>query len=269
MINKLALLICLFFLCTLFHSNYSIQNNTKLSINDLNLPIDVEELQDYSENNYDENLIYFYDIKFAYNRLKSMKQIFFAKLTRYNLKMKLNLSESEIFKNFDDLNTVYKYQISCNLCKKTFKTSHYLWLHTTRAHLFEKYNETDMKTNIFWLTGLSEFLDWESIKTYGNRQELDLNKDVYYRFKKCLIFGAKYLDYDGDMKKLYDFCLEFYFEKESKGKIQDFFSNAYTFFFQVLLVFFVIVTIIYYSFAYYIYLDTKNDNEVRNIQMGD
>ena len=253
----------------LFHlkSYYSIINNTKIKISDPKVQCEEDDLTDYSKYKDVDNLYYFYDIKFAYNRLRVMKQFFFDKLNQFNMILKKNLTENDIFKKFEDLNAVYKYQVTCSLCKKTFKTSQYLWIHTTRSHVFDKYNETDMQSNIFWVASLFEFLDWENVKNNGNKQDFDFRKEVYLKFKKCLLFGINYIDYNDDFKQLYDFCLEFYFEKESKGKFQDFLSTAYQFFFKILLVVFIIVTIIYYSFAYYIYieaheqLDFKNKNE--------
>ena len=100
---------------------------------------------------------------------------------------------------------------------------------------------------------LSEFLDWD-LKNHIRIQDFDLNSEVYYKFKKCLLFAKKYIE-SQNFEKLYDFCLGFYFEKDSKGKIQDFMSQAYNLLFKALLVVFVIACLIYYSFAYYIYLD--------------
>jgi len=247
-IEQVALMIFCF-----LNSISALTNNTKYSINQSLIFKDEVQLKDYSAPQNVENLFYFYDIKFAYNRLKGLRQTFFEKLNKFDLKLNNNLTELDVFKNFEDFTTNYKYQVSCSICKKTFKTSHYLWIHATRSHLFEKYNETDMQNNIFWITTLSEFLDWDT-KNYARIQDFELSKDVYYKFKKCLLFGKRYLD-SNDIEKIYDFCLAFYFEKESKGKLQDFMTISFNFLFKALLVVFLIACLIYYSFAYYIYLD--------------
>lgn len=238
----------------LLFSTWAFKNHSKFTIDQKILnENNALELKDYSTPDNVDNLFYFYDIKIAYNRLKGLRNTFLERLNKCDLRLVRNLSELDIFKNFEDLTTVYKYQVTCQICKKNFKTSQYLWIHTTRSHLFEKYNENDPQANIFWLSTLSEFLDWD-LKNHIRIQDFDLNSEVYYKFKKCLLFAKKYIE-SQNFEKLYDFCLGFYFEKDSKGKIQDFMSQAYNLLFKALLVVFVIACLIYYSFAYYIYVD--------------
>lgn len=234
-------------------------NNTKIILGNPLIRInnsDKPALFDYSKVDSSE-ISHFYDIKIIYNRIKPLKQFFLDKLNKYQLKMKNNYEENDIFRNFDELSTVYKYQVSCFICKKTFKTSQYLWIHTTRTHLFEKCeNEKDY---LFWPILLPEFLDWESIKSYGNKNDLDISPETHLKFKKCLLFSQKFIDFGSDFQKIYDFCLNIYYEKDSKGKIQDFFTATYNFFFKLLLVLFLVACLIYYSFAYYIYVEAKEN----------
>lgn len=225
----------------------------KFLINDTRYFNEGTALQDYSVPENVENLFYFYDIKFAYNRLKGLRHNFYDKMAKSNLTLRNNLTEMDIFKNFEDLTTSYKSQVTCSICKKTFKTSHYLWIHNTRRHLFEKFNQTDPSQNVFWVSNLAEFLDWDA-KNFQRMQDYDLTPDVYSKFQKCLLFAKKYVD-SVDFDAFYEFCLGFYFEKDSKGKFHDMMSSAYNIFFKGLLVVFVIACLIYYSFAYYIYLD--------------
>lgn len=247
----------IFFILDLLVICLTKENKTKLILNE-DIDIDFEEVQlfDISAPKTTD-FFHFYDIKIFYNKIKNLRNVFLEKLQKRNLKMRNKMEEeSDIFRNFEELNTLYKYQVSCNICKKTFKTSHFLWIHNTRSHISEKCEGDAHKTNSFWPLLLLEFLEWESIKNYGIKQELDLTPEVYLKFKKCLLFSNKYIDFDGNYNTIYDFCLDFYYEKESRGRIQDFFSTTYHFLFKVLLVIFVIASLIYYSFAYYIYIDS-------------
>lgn len=245
---------------------FAAQNNTKITLKEISLTFDEEKLENFGEMKDFDNLFHYFDIKFAFAKLKSLKSTFSESLNRFNLKMKNNLFELDIFNNFEDMTAFYKYQVSCNICKKTFKTSQYLWIHTTRAHIQEKYNETDIHYNVFWLSSLSEFIEWNNGKKYDNKEYSELTKNVYLKFKKCMLFAKNYIDYNDDLQKIYDFCLDFYYEKESKGKIQDIFMAGYKIFFKVLLVVFVIMSLVYYCFVYYIYLDAKEEEKNKKNQ---
>lgn len=249
----------IFIFLLFIYSAESIVNNTKITLGTPMIRTNNDDQPlffDYSKANSIE-ISHFYDIKIIYNRIKPLKQFFLDRLNKNHLKMKNNFEETDIFRNFEELSTVYKYQVSCFICKKTFKTSQYLWIHTTRAHLFEKCENE--KNFVFWPILLTEFLDWESIKSYGNKNDLDISPEIHLKFKKCLLFSSKYIDFGDDFQNILDFCLNIYYEKESKGKIQDFFSTTYNFFFKLLLVLFVVACLIYYSFAYYIYAEAKEN----------
>ena len=95
-------------------SAWAFTNHSKFTIDPKILNDNNEfELKDYSTPDNVDNLFYFYDIKIAYNRLKGLRNTFLERLNKSDLRLVQNLSEIDIFKNFEDLTTVYKYQVTC------------------------------------------------------------------------------------------------------------------------------------------------------------